>query len=76
MAPTQSLQKWVQEQYRTVGIDKEGNFIGEDRFTDKLIGCYGSTEDAQTLDQRSDRAHVSSVNIKVAVTVSSTLQLV
>jgi hypothetical protein len=53
MAPTLSLQKWVQEKYQTVGIDKEGNFIGEDRFRDKLIGLYGSTENAQALDQKS-----------------------
>jgi hypothetical protein len=53
MAPTQSLQEWVQEKYQTVGIDKEGNFIGKDRFIDKLIGYYGSTEDAQALDQKS-----------------------
>jgi hypothetical protein len=69
MAPTQSLEKWVQEQYQTVGIDKEGNFIGEDRFTNKLIGCYGSTEDAQTLDQKSWKKNLAEIRRLVTVCV-------
>jgi hypothetical protein len=51
MAP--GLRKWVQEKYQTIGIDKDGIFIGEELFTCKLIGYYGSTEGAQALDQKS-----------------------
>ena len=51
----------MREKYQTVGIDKEGNFIGEDRFTSKLISYYGSTEDAQALDQESWKEHLAEI---------------
>jgi hypothetical protein len=51
MAPDKSLEKWVQEKYRTIGIGKDGNFIGKELYTNKLISYYVSTEGAQALDQ-------------------------
>ncbi len=67
MVPTQMLQKLVQEKYQTIGIDKEGNFIGEDRFRDKLISYYGSTEDAQALDQKAWKENLAEIRRLVFV---------
>lgn len=67
MAPIQSLQKWVQEKYQTVGIDKEGNFIGEDHFTCKLIGYYGGTKGARALDQESWKENLAEIRRLVNV---------
>lgn len=53
MSPDQSLEKWVKEKYRIIGIGKDGIFIGKELFTDKLIGHYGSIECAQALSQKS-----------------------
>lgn len=69
MAPIQSLQEWVQEKYRTVGIDEEGNFIGENLFTCKLIGYYGSTADARALDQKSWKENLAEIRRLVNVCV-------
>ena len=69
MAPIQNLQKWVQEKYQTVGIDKEGNFIGEDHFTCKLIGYYGGTKGARALDQESWKENLAEIRRLVNVCV-------
>lgn len=53
MAPDPSLKRLVQEQYRTIGIDKSGKFVGKERFTSKLISYYGKTKGAQGLDRGS-----------------------
>ena len=63
------LRKLMQEKYQTIAIDKEGNFIREDLFKEKLVSYYANTDDAQALDQKSWQENLAEIRRLVDVFV-------
>jgi hypothetical protein len=47
MARKHTLKQWIQEQYRVIGINSNGTFVGKAQFKLQLIERYASSERAK-----------------------------
>jgi hypothetical protein len=53
MPPDYSLKHWIQEQYRAIGINSNGTFVGKALFKQLLIKRYADSGRAKGHDKKS-----------------------